>query len=206
MNKADFMHYWNFYMIIAEDLDKTTRYVEHTVDNDNVYSAEFSKIILSSCAEIDTVCRLFCKKIDPNSTFVDSSLRGGDIRNYAETILQVFPKLPQTEIYFTKYYTEKKPWEGWTLTPQYQSPQWWRDYQLIKHYRHEHFRRATLFNALHSTAALYVILLYLHKVEFHFTSGSMMDHPNLFFSRTLLDLDQGEMDAMVELRQLPDFR
>ena len=184
---------------------KTNRYVQHTEKNLKVFSSEFARIILVTCAEIDTVCRLLCKEIDPSCNFSDDSIRSGDIKEYSKIILDKYPKLINTEIYSNTLQRIIKPWEGWISVPNYQSPEWWKGYQLLKHYRHLHFEEATLEKALYSASALFVILMYLHKTAYNFTADEKnIDWPSCFISRSMQDIN-GSSDYMDDVEQLPDF-
>ena len=205
MTTSEFLNYWNYFLLIDKDIQLTDRYVSHSINNYLTYSPEFSRILLVTCAEIDTVCRILCKEIDNSCNFSDTSTRSGDIKGYCGIILGKFPNLPTTEIYITTLKIWINPWEKWTLSP-YKSPYWWSDYQAVKHYRHSNFEKATLHNSLYACAALLVLLMYLHKTVFDSTMP-VADNPNCFHSGCLFDIDFNtpEAKAMLEKRQLPDF-
>ena len=69
----DTLHYWRYCLSIERNLEKTIDFVEVCYDNDSAYSYEYAKIILLACSEIDVICRLLCKTIDPATDFDDSS-------------------------------------------------------------------------------------------------------------------------------------
>lgn len=59
--------YWQVFIAIESDLERTTRYVEPNIDNYKTYSVAFAQLILSACSEIDVVSKLLCSQIDSNS-------------------------------------------------------------------------------------------------------------------------------------------
>ncbi len=72
--------YWDYYLSLENDLLKTKRFVDFSQESNlKVNSIEFARIILSSCAEIDMVCKELCKKLNKPKC--------NNIKNYRETIL-----------------------------------------------------------------------------------------------------------------------
>ena len=113
-----------------------------------------------ACSEIDVICRLLCKAIDPNSDFDDPKIRTGKISEYAKIILSRFPKITAFEFCNSRSSHKIAPFRDWKLTP-YTSPAWWLDYQKIKHYRHDSYECANQINAFSSVAGLMALNLYL---------------------------------------------
>lgn len=204
MNHNDFFNYWNYFLLIDKDLMKTNRFVQHSNNNLNAYSSEFARIILTSCAEIDTICRLLCKEIDNSCDFPDDSTISGGIQEYCKLILTKYPKLPTTEINITTLEDKIRPWDGWQLPPHYQSPLWWKDHQLIKHYRHKHFEKANLANAMFALASLFVLLMYLHKTVFGFAFSMELSEPECVMSFCTLDCDESGLEKY-KAELLPGF-
>lgn len=205
MTEKDFSNYWNYFLFIDEDLMKTCRYIQHDEKNMNAFSSEFARIILISGAEIDTICRLLCKEIDSSCDFPDDSTKSGKIDEYSKIILRQFPKLPTTKIYCTTIESYKKPWDGWQYISSYKSPVWWREYQKIKHYRHNNFEKATLENSILAVSSLFVMLMYLHKKVFNFTKNIQLNDPNCFEHFSCLDYDDTQLKKY-KVEQLPDFQ
>ena len=58
---------------------------------------------------------------------------------------------------------ELQPFQNWSPSPTYKSPDWWRPYNGVKHERLENFRKANLKNVANALAGLYVLELYLIK-------------------------------------------
>ena len=160
----DVNNYIQYCSSIEQNLKDTISYVEVCDSNDSTYSFEYAKIIMLACSEIDVLCRLLCKEVDPLTDFDKSATHSGNIRCYANLILQRFPKLPSFELFNIKKRCTISPFNEWTLNPSYSSPSWWDDYQKIKHYRHVEYSRATQVNAFSSVAGLITLNLYLHRL------------------------------------------
>ena len=173
-------NYWQYSLSIERSLERTTDFVEVCSDNDMTYSFEYAKIIMLACSEIDVLCRILCKEISQSSDFESPDTRTGNIKRYAEIILPKFPKLTTFEFYNTKKQCNIIPFDGWVLSPTYCSPVWWDDYQLIKHYRHSEYTRATQSNAFHSMAGLITLNLYLHRLIADKPYANPYPQPNLF--------------------------
>jgi len=132
-------------------LVSTSRYVEIADANFCTYSIEFARLLLSACSEVDVISKLLSQQIEQKE-------EERDIRDYQRIILGKFPRFTSMEIFIPRYELGLRPWDGW----QTQSPAWWRDYQKVKHTRHEHFCKANLDNTLHAVAGLLCLELYLY--------------------------------------------
>lgn len=158
MNKTEFLRiHWNYYLMLEEDFRKIIRFVELDPSNFNTFSVEFSKQLQSICSEFDVICKSICKYYDSRST-------ASNIVHYTEIILNQLPDITNSEISiigidgFTL-----KALELWTQTP-YQSPNWWKEYNDVKHNRFENFKKANLGNVIYALAALYTLELNLLKL------------------------------------------
>ena len=151
MEKVEIYNYWQYFLCLCDDFSKTTRYVEP--GQNDVYSFEYAKLITLICSEIENICKLICKEIDSNQN-------PEKIYKYANIILNKYPKLPQMYISFSRANITISPWENWDK----KTPIWWKNYQDIKHNRHNNFEKANYKNTLYSLGALYVLLLYLYKI------------------------------------------
>ena len=194
LTKDQLNNYWQYCLSIERNLEKTLDFVDISFNNKTTYSFEYAKIIMLACSEIDMLCRLLCKAIDPSTDFDDTSTRSGDIKEYAKIILPKFPRITSFELSGlngVKY----KPFENWILNP-YSSPEWWFAYNKVKHYRHVEFEKATQSNAFYSVAGMIVLNLYLRRL----IDSSYPISPKLFFSDVFLQ------NAILCLdKELPDF-
>ena len=85
------------------------------------------------------------------------------MKDISKTILKRFPHIYQarTEILQKQEYIY--PFKVWESNEKDILP-WWKEYDLIKHYRHQKFNHATLENALNSVAALIILNSYLYEL------------------------------------------
>ncbi|SMP61539.1 hypothetical protein SAMN06298221_1138 [Sphaerochaeta associata] len=150
--------YWDYYLVLENDLIDTSRYVEFNKTNMNTYSIEFARIILTACAEIDMVFKEVCRQL------TNTVCR--NISNYREIILTHRPGFNFRERKISYTQEVVKPFEIWS-TQHGNNPEWWRSYNSIKHERSGNFDRASLKNALASLAGLQIVLFELYK----FTEG-----------------------------------
>ena len=162
LDHKDIYHYWQYCLYIEKNLEETTRFVEVCEANSSTYSAEFAQIISLACAEIDSICKLLCSAINPSIIF-DNNKNKGTMLKYTPIILNRFPKLAQCELRNDKTDALIKPFYDWAVDP-YSSPNWWHDYQKMKHSRHSNFKLANQENAFNSVAGLIVVNLYLYRL------------------------------------------
>lgn len=139
---------WNYFLAIEDDLKFTTRFVEPE-GQEQVYSLEFTKILLLSCSEIEAVSKL----IAVNNGFAEP----GNIGQYKELILNKFPGITDAEVYARDI--AFKPFKDW----QNGKLEWWEAYTDIKHSRVENYRKGNYINATYALGALYLLILYLDK-------------------------------------------
>jgi hypothetical protein len=160
MDSTEVLNHWRMFISLEKDLIKLKDFVEIHVDNYNTYSFELSKILQLCCSEIDCVARLLCVVIDPSTTYSDDTIRSGNIAKYKTVILSRFPKFILAENYISGINEAFKPWADWSNK---NSPDWWGDYNKVKHYRHNSFTKANLKNTLNSLSALMIITQYLYR-------------------------------------------
>ena len=150
MNKTEFLRiHWNYYLMLEEDFRKIIRFVELHHSNFNTFSVEFSKQIQSICSEFDVICKSICKYYN-NST-------ANNIEQYAQIILSELSNIKQSEVSIIGVDNlTLKPLQDWSQAP-YKSPNWWKNYNKVKHNRYSHFSKANLENVLNALAALYIL-------------------------------------------------
>jgi hypothetical protein len=74
-----------------------------------------------------------------------------------------------------RYGLDISPWDNWQDN---KTPFWWRDYNMVKHYRDEHYNLANLKNTIASLAGLFLAVLYFYKNEAE--KGELIPDPKLF--------------------------
>lgn len=151
MDKADLQIIYNYYVSLENDFSATSRYIEPK-DQENVYSFEFSKLLILSCTEIEAVLKILCKE--------KSGKEGGNIGEYKDTILKYFPKIVTAEVSIARWGRDIRPFKGWKKRPL----KWWQAYGDVKHNTGDNLKKATYKNAVYALSALYVLILYLAKV------------------------------------------
>lgn len=85
-----------------------------------------------------------------------------------------FPGMHAVKIGVPRYSLTLEPWSSWGATPP-ESPQWWKDYNSVKHERNANFANANLENVLNSFAGLLILELYYYRSE-----DDLQPYPKLF--------------------------
>ena len=167
MNREEFCKlHWNYYLALEKDFLDTERYVSFDLGdnylytsqtvtdygNSNTFSNEFIKQYQAICSEVDVVLKSICKELG-NASLVN-------IKQYTELVLRYWKNLPNQKVRMKTI--ELQPLKGWTSNP-HNSPDWWREYNSVKHDRLGNFRRANLKNVVNALAGLYTLELYLVK-------------------------------------------
>jgi hypothetical protein len=159
--------HWQYFISLETSLNETTRYVELSETNYPVFSIEYARILLSTASEVDVVCKLLCAK-------VDSAAKAGNIDDYRKIILSAYPKFPQIKIQVPRLEMDISPWEDWGKD---KNPEWWRNYNNVKHERGKYFEEANLKNSLFALSGLFAVLLYYYQVEAY--KGDLHPFPRL---------------------------
>lgn len=157
---------WPFYLRLESAFIDSLNYVEFAEDNYSAYSIEFEQLLLSIGSEVDVLCKLLCKEIDPNQS-------PSNICQYA-TILCGFNDFVSAKVRFERTALEVTPFS--TLAPQ-NSPSWWQAYNKVKHSRteNENYKMGNLENAFMSLSALYMLnRYYCQKI----TTSRLNNEPN----------------------------
>ena len=146
-----------------------------------------------ACSEVDVICKLLCKEINFNS-------HADKIDKYANIILPKFPKIITFELYNLKKRCDIAPFKDWSINPKHIAPNWWYDYQKIKHSRHSEYKRATQANAFYSMAGLITLNLYLYRLIANTPYANPTPQPSLLKSNVFSPVLLCRAD-----NELPDF-
>lgn len=114
---------------------------------------------------------MICKLIDKRNTFSGDNIRDGNIKKYSEVILNKYPLLVNSEISMPTVNLTVIPWRDWDKS----TPEWWTNYNLLKHYRHNNFSKASLEHVLESLSALMILNLYFNRI----VNDKAFSQPNL---------------------------
>ncbi|GMA16755.1 hypothetical protein E5F05_16810 [Deinococcus metallilatus] len=148
--------HWRFYQSLEDDLEKCFKYVSPNIDQFDVYSDEFSKIILVASSEFENVL----KEIKAYKDYTCND----NILEYYNLMASSHPNFGTMKFIMPRYSIEIQPLADWSAT---QSPDWWgQGYNKIKHRRIDNPKAASLIRALNSVASLQVVLLHLYKMKF----------------------------------------
>jgi hypothetical protein len=164
LDRMRFELYWSYYLSIEKMLSNTSQYVSPSSENKKTYSDEFTKIILLSCSEIDSILKLICK-----CKGIEYDQRKYNMNIYSEVLLQ-FKDIKKIS-YASNSNTSMNenslsvtPFEKLNSNTKYGGLSWWEDYQSLKHNRLDNAEKGNLFNAVSSISAHYILLRFL--IEF----------------------------------------
>lgn len=159
--------HWQYFISLEASLNETTRYVELSEDNYPAFSIEYARILLSTAAEVDVVCKLLCDQIAPTA-------KPGNIDEYRSIILNCYPKFTSIKIQVPRLERDITPWDAWSNGT---NPDWWRNYNKVKHDRGTFFAQANLKNSLYALCGLFAVLLYFYQPEAY--KGDLHPFPRL---------------------------
>lgn len=160
--------HWNYFLALEDDLYHLSRYVEFDPDNYDTFSIEIAHLLMSASAEVDSVLRQLCQKIEPGQEHRNIPDYYGPVTRYSNKFINFELEIP-------RFGVTLHPWENWT---QQQAPFWWRANNSVKHHRHTEFNQATLKNCLNAMAGLLVSVLHLYADEGK--TGALTGIPKLF--------------------------
>ena len=167
MTENEFKTIWLYFCSLSDQLNNTTNFVDHSVDDNGVmynaesFSHEFVKLIMLASSEFEVIGKELC---------VNSGIsinKNDNILVISKAILNKYPDIINTVIYTC--YTSLKPLENWRISIQNGNEQvsginWWQAHNDLKHERSNSYHKATLTNCVNSMAALMVLEIYLAKL------------------------------------------
>lgn len=201
MEKHDFIHlYWKNYISIEKEFSGTLNYITLDIDNYDVFSPAYIKILLQVGSEIDIIAKLLCENYE-------KSTKVNKIKDYRTEIMKRECDFCNTKVKILQSKDNLRiiPWEAWGRTTNNgteETPSWWKVYNKIKHERNsigtidgvnkEHYKFANLKYTLFSLAGLYQLLMYYY---FDLVQGERIKVP-LPGSRLFL-LSGGKWDNII---------
>jgi hypothetical protein len=142
--------------LLCADFRKVFEYVEPVDANLHVYSHRLYELYLRACTEFESVCREALSAAGVAIAGAEPNVN--DYRN-----LEPFLGMERFDVTFTPWHPVPAvmvPFPNWsTATP---ALAWYRDYNLVKHGRHQNFPLASLKNVRLSLAGLFAILAQLN--------------------------------------------
>ncbi len=155
MNREQVEHHWRYFLNLEKNLDSITNYIEPNESNFNSYSMELNKIIFLAASEFEVVSKELCNVID-----TDNDPSRYKINQIREKLLEEYPYIHNTEIRLTKMDFKYKPLSEWSNG---ETPQWWKDYNSLKHDRFSNYSLSNFKNALFAIGSLMIINMYLNQ-------------------------------------------
>jgi hypothetical protein len=146
--------YWQHFLALEADFAATSRYVEFSNQNFGTYSIEYAKLLLAIGSEVDVICKVICEKLD-------SKAKRANIDDYRNCIT-AHCKITAEEVLISRFDLRFKPWDAWARGV---NPNWWTDYNGIKHFRHLKYGKANLENVANAICGLFVAVIYCHTAE-----------------------------------------
>ena len=174
IHKANTPIHWNYFLSIESDVLNLSRYIEFTEENNDSYSIEQARILLSTSAEVDVVAKSLCKRINPEAPASNiiqyQNALAGKLGDFG------IPEIHEIQVTIPRFGLRFHPWERWSQenTP----PKWWRAHTDVKHERNINFNQANLKNTLNSVAGLFVLLIVYYR--FLANDGEYQGNAGLF--------------------------
>lgn len=147
--------HWNYYLAIERDFENISRYIEFSKENNNTFSIELARIIMSASQEVDVIMKGICGLLgNPNTE---------NINQYRAVIKEKLSDLINEMVFISRFGMSSKPWLKWNNESG--NPLWWSANNKIKHARTSNFKKANLKNAFNALGALLIVNLYYYKLE-----------------------------------------
>ena len=171
MTKADIKINWYYFRSLANQLQRTEQFVDHSLNvngkmtNASTHSNEFAKILMLAASEFEVIAKALC-------------LESGIMLPWNANILRItrettkkYPLIGET-IISTPYLT-LQPLKEWgiiqeinrngKLEEKVNGIPWWDAHNGIKHDRRQIFETANLENCVYAVASLLVLELFLSQ-------------------------------------------
>jgi hypothetical protein len=167
MQTPEIRNHLHAYYILRDDLINVFEYIEPSDYNISTYSQKLYEILLRSCTEIESLCKLVFEKngIELN--------KEGDIKRYSD--LNCPMKLSDYEIKCYGYdISSFKPFGAFSEQKREdRSPIWYKEYNNVKHNRFMKFKSASLKNSIHALGGVFVMLCAQVTKSFEIVHGAI---------------------------------
>ena len=168
--------YWNYYLDLESQFEKSRRYIDFDASNYSTYSVEYVQLLQAICSEIDVVGKVIAQY--NNKDFI---VKDANITKWGFEVQKCFEGLDLKTIYFDNA-KEIVPFRKWKykngttkekpivlFDDTYKTPQWWLDYNAVKHARTsvdekaqiKNYKKANLKNVIYALGALYILNMIL---------------------------------------------
>lgn len=175
-NKQIITEYWNYYLSLESQFENSRRYISFDNANYSTYSNEYVQLLQAICSEIDVVGKVIAQH--NNKKFI---VKDANITKWGFEVQKCFKGLDLKTIYFDNA-KEIVPFRKWKykkgtkkskpivyFDDTYKTPQWWLDYNAVKHARTsidkneqiQNYKKANLKNVIYALGALYILNMIL---------------------------------------------
>lgn len=166
------LRWYRYFSSIDEQLWSTRNYCEIDRTNFSSFSNEYTKIIFAASTHFEFLAKSYC---DKSRIALGKAPNMGEMR---EAISSHRPGVATCAISLEHSGLDIVPLEDWAAAA---AAKWWKDYTSLKHDYGASFRAATQKSAIYSTAACFVMILYLFEQDLY----ALSPHPKLMSSPIL---------------------
>ena len=163
--------YWNYFIALERDLETVSRYVEFRQENFSTFSVELAHLLFAAASEVDVLAKALSEIVAPGSMAIKRG-KYPDIKDYRRELTTNVPELSDMEAVVPRYNLSFKPWKNWANSSN-PNPDWWTQYNNVKHHRDQFFKEGNLENALNALSGLLTL-------NYQFYRYSWIDTNNKF--------------------------
>ena len=114
INYSEKKLHWTYFLALERDFETITRYIEPSEANNETFSIELARLIMSATQEVDVVLKRFCK-------LLDHSASPEKIGQYHPIVKRSFPDFFSLRIIAPRFGMDGKPWIDWKPS---KAPEW----------------------------------------------------------------------------------
>ena len=147
--------YWNYFISIEDDLKGLSRFIEFDRRNEDVFSIELVRLLITASSEFEVVAKELIKIKDPSK-----ETKNMNIIDIKDNVLVFYPEICDLEIIVLRFGLSYKPLLKWKNN---EGCDWWASYNNVKHERNNKYEDGNLKNVMDAVGALYIINLFYYK-------------------------------------------
>lgn len=145
--------HWNYFLALQDDFSLVARYIEPCEKNNDVFSIELARILMTATQEVDVLMKMLCGLLNPGCDVAK-------VGQYYDVIESSLPEVKKSVVGIGRFGMKSQPFIDWEKTS---PPLWWTANNKIKHSRHIHFDYATFKNTFDAMAGLFVCVAYYYQ-------------------------------------------
>jgi hypothetical protein len=154
---------WDEYRHLENDFLESLNFVPLTNEHYNVWSLYYGDLLLRTGSIIDSFFRrsIYSHKLNDAKNIADYRAMQDKSINFGtyQKLFGAYYNLSSKKIFDLRTYSPIIPFENWNNG---RSPQWWDNYNQVKHDRFENRKLATMKTTLDALSGLFIINI-LHK-------------------------------------------